>query len=204
MKCKACGRETGTRAAVCNDRCRYLVRNRAKDSESLPERICEWCGENFRRWSNPAKDAGRACSRICGWKLGTIGKFCELPRPKKLQNICVVCQSLFSRRSLCCSTACLRKKNAKISSERYRRENAPYKITGTCSECGEGFTRDSGRGQRREALFCSETCSRRSGKRQARSTRRINVKVATKTNDIPILRFNEIFGNYIHDSLYDC
>lgn len=155
-KARAVEREKGAR----------LYQEKLAASASRHPRSCFFCEETFHRRAGKGRDAGKCCSRECGFGWQAFSKSVMAPISYTVRRErCVVCNSWFTafRTQLMCSDACrltnVRNRVNRNKVERARRR--PSAVT-HCVECGNSFIPP-----RLGTSMCSDECRSRRARRTA-------------------------------------
>lgn len=179
---------------------RDLDKERLRKKELSPERLCEHCGESFRRKTD-SKNAARFCSRQCGfdagsnvWKKPHVDEDL-LVMAKALSVVygsasclCNECGSRFRSGSFAekyCSQSC----REKFSREQYiaANDNGRDRSERKCLECETLFAPEYGD---RRRMFCSSECSIKKQRRITRKKNRARLRGAFVENVDPIAVFD--------------
>lgn len=149
--CRHCGRNRDHAgfSPFCSARCEGLARG-------LPERTCEACGKAFVRAAlggASRRDAGRCCSRECGWDLAR-SEATKYPRSPFFAVACKACGKIRTGKRKpgdYCDAKC--------------RHAATYiklpDVEAVCSQCDKPFRKQRGQGITDLVRFCSLRCYRK-------------------------------------------
>jgi hypothetical protein len=185
VTCQNCGKELTSKWQVkyCSRDCmwEYQRKSRAEAKAKRWTRICEQCGKEFVMHSTSGKanrgevKEGRFCSRKCHftWVRQQSKKAVTTRKNGPYRGSCSICGKVFEsrhKRARCsreCDLEYGRRETFKSNSAKKVLEQRP------CRECGKMFVPEYGNKRRH---YCSDACSRRQGRRNAKHTRRTRGK----------------------------
>lgn len=151
--CKNCNKEfkrkPNTFGLYCSNKCSHEYKNR--ESNSMVERTCEECGENFiikrsvlnnKHLTNP----GKYCSRVCKDKANATG-------PTLAKYTCKHCGKEFER-----GPAHVKDPENVYCSVKCRGEGRKARFEHTCLQCGKKFEVQKAQHENGDGKFCSKEC----------------------------------------------